>query len=333
MAIIVNPNPPPLYIPSGRVGFTRDAKRLVDSSTRDLVGSSVLSISSPLGSAETAFVNRGGVHQHGLPVHQHTGRAHQVSDQNIQLMICDYLNGAIDYWTFLDRVSSLFLTSWIDVVVTPRLARIWYEWTRALFRAHVDVAASGQRRLAPADVARNATRLAELLSSSLANLRVGHQDTDGLLNQAIAPRLQRGMMDVVGRFVTYATRNPLGRDILSVETSILCHAWGGHFITHPPPVSAGAMVVGNVMLGFGGGAGAAPFVLISEDMPTAGFPFVNGGGRPVATVVRPVRYPGTSTSAGRACYRITRPAMQIFALVIVGLALYQLGHMAFRRLF
>jgi hypothetical protein len=317
------------YKTQGRVGFGADAKTRVDTSTRDLVRKGL-----PVSGAEIAFANRNLVHQQGLPQTDHTGRAHQVSDQNIQLMICDYLNGVIDYWTFLDRVSSLFLTSWIDVVVTSRVARIWYEWTTALWQAHAHIAMGGLRGLTQAQIAVYATRLAETLSSSLANLRVGHQDTDGELNQAIAPRLQRGMMDVLGRFVAYITQNGLGGDVLSVETSILRHTWRAHFLNHVPPVANGAIVVDDVMLGFGpGGHGGPPFILISENMPPAGgATHWNGGGRPVSTIVRPIYYPGTDSQTGRVCYRITRPAMQILAMVMVAMALYQMGVTVFRGL-
>ncbi|MCG8594565.1 MAG: hypothetical protein MI785_09380 [Kiloniellales bacterium] len=342
MAIQYTAGNPLPYSVVGRVGFTNAARRKIDEHTRSLHNLPILNRwdrLDPLGPAERMFAGRGpnGQHQQGpagaLALDQHTGRAHHVSDQNIQQLICDYLNDIITLGEFLNCLSILFSTSWIDVILPKRLFIIWDEWIRALRQASTLFDGYLRRHPPGVPIANQATKLAKLLSSALSNLRVGHQVTDGALNQAIAPRLQRGMMDLIGYFV-YRVSGAPNRPMLSVETSLISQTWDARFIAHPPPVTGGLIRVNNVFLGFS--QGASQSVLISEENVNVNAPGPQPAGRVGANIVAstqdPIPYPGTQGSVRRSFYRIQRSACHCLSLPILGFILFYLGFTMFRGL-
>ena len=342
MAIQYTAGNPLPYSVVGRAGFTNAARRNIDEHARRLHDLPILNRwdrFDPLGPAERMFAGRGpnGQHQQGpagaLALDQHTGRAHHVSDQNIQQLICDYLNDIITLGEFLNCLSILFSTSWIDVILPKRLLIIWDEWVRALGQASTLFDGYLRRHPPGVPIANQATKLAKLLSSALSNLRVGHQVTDGALNQAIAPRLQRGMMDLIGYFV-YRVSGAPNRPMLSVETSLISQTWDARFIAHPPPVTGGLIRVNNVFLGFSQGASRS--VLISEENVNVNAPGPQPAGRVgpniVASTQDPIPYPGTQNSAMRGFYRIQRSACHCLSLPILAFILLYLGFTMFRGL-
>ena len=234
---------------------------------------------------------------------QNTMRAHHIADSVIQQMVCDYMNGRISYPVLLDRLGTLYQTSWIDIIVTPRLMIIWRQWIRALTFAS-DITRSSLGTLTKDEQAALATRLARELSSSVANLRIGHGPTDQRLGQAIAPRLQRGVIiSPVARFIAYLNRQSLHAPTFSFETSVAHKVWRPHFARYPLNVGGGFVQVGDVFVG-----PAAGGILISEEFPV--------GGAKLAIRPLPLQYPGTQ---GKLMYfkRITRSSCHIFPLLTI----------------
>lgn len=319
MTIVVNPNPPPPFkVVGGRMDFVGDTKDYVDSST-----ATAQRIFRPLGSLNPLSPVEKGFnplvpHQDLNPPHapmipgQNTGRAHHISDAQIQLMICDYLNNQISLATMLDRIGALYLTSWIDVIITPRLFRIWLEWCEAL-KQTMAVLVSQFRQRPRSEQALAATQLASLLSNSIANLRIGDQPTDGALGRAIAPRLQRGQRDVLFYFIGWLSGHDFTRPSLSVETSLAAVSWGGHFTGHAFAPDRPWVAVGNVFAGPGGGGQ----ILISEQRPLA---LANE-----ALVATPQNYPGTQGRGGYVL-RGTRATLHIGMVIAILWCLLQLGY-------
>ncbi len=235
---------------------------------------------------------------------QGTMRAHHIADHEIQQMICDYMNGTINMITLFDRIGALYLTSWIDVIVTPRLFKIWLQWAAALAKT-LRVMMSYVMGLAPARQALYATFLSNTLSSSVANLRVGHQRTDAALGHAIAPRLQRGQYDLMGYFIGWLTGHNFAQPTLSVETSLAVTSWGGHFIGNPLAPGGRLVVVGNTFIG----PGALPnSILISEQDPVP--PAMT------STMAMPSQYPGASGRGGYVL-RATRSTIHLAVTLMV----------------
>jgi hypothetical protein len=209
----------------------------------------------------------------------------------------------------LDRLGVLYLTGWIDVVVTPRLFYIWWQWARSVVKTF-GIALANLRRLTPGQQATLATDLAAALSSSISNLRVGDQPTDAALGQAIAPRLQRGQWDLIGSFVGRLSGYNFAQPTLSVETSLAVAVWGNHFLINPLP--ANLHPVNNVFAGtLPGGQ-----ILISEERPVPG--------APTATIATPNRYPGTQGKTGYVI-RATRATMHLGVIVAILYLMYAAG--------
>jgi hypothetical protein len=273
----------------GRVGFTDSTKHYVDRTTADLQNAP--RIQGALGPVESAYNPALGHDAQG------TMRAHHIADSQIQQMVCDYMNGTINLATLLDRLGVLYLTGWVDVVVTPRLFYIWRQYADSVKKT-LNLALAKLRHLPPDDQATLATQLARTLSSSISNLRVGDQRTDSALSEAIAPRLQRGQWDLFGSFLGYVSRHNFAQPTLSVETSLAVAVWGNHFQVHTLPASLHP--VNNVFAGtLPGGQ-----ILISEEHGS-----VAGA---VATVATPNYYPGTQGGFGYVT-RATRATMHLAA--------------------
>ena len=295
----------------GRIGQTRESKQQVDSSTATTQKLQALGPASPIAPVEARWDpsvphqdlrGAGGV---VLSAGQHTMRAHHVADSQIQQMVCDYMNGTITLMHLLDRLGTLYLTSWVDVIVTPRMLSIWGQWMVAVGRA-MNAAVSGLRRLTPTRQAAIATDLARHLSSSLANQRIGHDRTDQQLARAIAPRLHRGLGDLLYFFLRWHNNVPLNTRTLSVETTLVQRAWNAHFVAHPLnfPPGSGLIPIGNVFAGHLNPAGLGNVILISEQDPP---PAIMGGAAPVrATVPTPQDYPTAMPLAGANGYYIVR---------------------------
>lgn len=305
MAIIVNPAPPPQFIVQGRVGFDKNSGKFVDKSTAWMGKAMHLSGSlNPLGPTEKRYDpsqphqdlrGPGGVL---ITPGQGTMRAHHIADHEIQIMVCDYMNGVITLPVLLDRVGALYLTSWIDVVVTPRVFKIWLQWAEALSESFYLVAVQMASR-SPARQAAIATELCKTLSSSIANLRVGHGQTDTALGHGIAPRLQRGQFDLLGYFIGWLNGHNFAQPTLSVETSLVAVTWGGHFMGHPLAPTGHKVVVSNVFVGPAAGGN----LFISEMDPTLP--------AQTATIALPQRYPGAQTAKGGYVLRATRATLHI----------------------
>lgn len=317
MAIVVIPGGPPHFAVAGRVGFDRTAGRYVDSSTNLLQNRFTVGNLGPTESRYNVLVPHQNVTTGGIVTPgQGTMRAHHIADHEIQQMVCDFMNGVINLPTLLDRLGALYFTSWIDVVVTPRLMKIWIQWAKSM-KDSFKLALS-EFTGSPLTVrAAAATRLAQALSSSIANLRVGHQQTDNALNHAIAPRLQRGQFDLFARFIGHVNGYNFALPTLSVETSLAETAWGGHFALHPLVPGAGNIVVNNVFLGPLAGGGS---IYISEQDPI--------GGAITSTIAMPQRYPGTTNRLGAYALRATRSTVHLGVTVsLIALFIY-LGYMA-----
>ena len=188
------PKSPPRFQVVGRVGIHRGAAQFVDTTTGYLQKPLTQSALGPVERAYNPAIPHQDLRGPGrvlIQAGQDTMRAHHIADSQIQQMVCDYMNGQITLLTLLDRLGVLYLTSWIDVVVTPRLFYIWRQWAHSLVSTF-GIALASFRGLVPNQQARLATNLAAALSSSISNLRVGDQQTDAALGQAIAPRLRRG---------------------------------------------------------------------------------------------------------------------------------------------
>jgi hypothetical protein len=209
---------------NGRGKFTNGTKSLVDDSTPRM---KVLGRVA-LGPVESGYDS---LQAHDV---QGTMRAHHVADSRIQQLICDFLNGYISIVSFLDHLGTLYQTSWIDVLdikVSLRFYKIWQQWIFALTKATATLVTNntvGWVKVGP--VEKTANWLASELSNSLANLRVGHQITDGLLGNSVAPRLRRGLRipttiwDALYCFLP-VYRNPT----LSFETSLVINTWSDLF--------------------------------------------------------------------------------------------------------
>lgn len=310
MAIVVNPAPPPPFIVQGRVGFNKDDAKFVDRSTGWMrTALTAVGQGDTLGPTERRYdptvphqdiTGPGGV---VVTPGQGTMRAHHIADHEIQETVCDFMNGVIGLPTMLDRLGALFFTSWIDVVITPRLFRIWTQWAVAMGDA-LALQISGLRGLSRAQQAKCATTLAKRLSSSVANLRVGHGDTDVALGHGIAPRLQRGQFDLFGYFIGYANGHNFALPTLSVETSLACVAWGGHFGAHPLVATGGKMIVNNVFVAQSPGGN----LFISEQDPVLG--------AATSTIAPPQPYPGTQ-GVGGYVLRATRATVHLGVVVLL----------------
>ena len=314
MPIVVNPNPPPRFQVVGRVGFHRGAAQFVDTKTGYLQNPLTQSALGPVERAYNPAIPHQDLRGPGrvlIQAGQDTMRAHHIADSQIQQMVCDYMNGQITLLTLLDRLGVLYLTSWIDVVVTPRLFYIWRQWAHSLVSTF-GIALASFRGLAPNQQARLATNLAAALSSSISNLRVGDQQTDAALGQAIAPRLQRGQWDLVGSFVGWLSRYNFAQPTLSVETSLAVAVWGNHFVQHPLVLAAPLQPVNNV---FAGRLVNGP-ILISEQRPA--------GGARQATIAMPNLYPGTQGSTGYVI-RATRATIHLGVIVAILYMMYAAG--------
>ncbi|SOD30548.1 hypothetical protein SAMN05518800_6157 [Variovorax sp. YR752] len=270
---------------------------------------------SPLGPTESRYVH-GTPHQNVtdrstgvVTPGQGTMRAHHIADHEIQLMICDYMNGTINMAVLLDRIGALYLTSWVDVIVTPRLFKIWLQWSLALAKA-LTVITSQVVRLSKTKQAEYATRLSEALSSSVANLRVGHAQTDVALAHGVAPRMQRGVYDLFGYFIGWLTGHNFAQPTLSVETSLVSSSWDSHYTGHLTAPSGTSVIVNNVFIGPGGIPGS---LFISEEDPL----------HPATRSTRPVpqRYPGTTGLTGyvlRSTRSITHLGVIVLILTLLG---------------
>jgi hypothetical protein len=303
MTIIVNPHPPPTFIVHGRANASGFAKKTVDLTTGVMSRmAQPLGAWNPLGPVEQGYSPRS---SHDT---QNTMRAHHVADSQIQQLVCDYLNNQIGMMTMLDRIGVLYLTSWVDVIVTPRIFTIWLQWAGALAHS-LAVGTSHFAHLPNAQKASCADRLAKWLSSSIANLRVGDPPTDSALGRAIAPRLQRGQRDVLYYLVGVLSGYNFAQPSLSVETSLASFAWGGHFLNHALAPAGGLVPVGNVFMGPNVGGG----ILISEQRPLLG--------NAHAVVPTPQFYPGTQTNGGY-IIRATRATTHLVMAVAILLFLY-----------
>jgi hypothetical protein len=244
---------------------------------------------------------------------QHTMRAHHVSDRQIQQLVCDYMNGTISLGQLAEMIGTLYQTSWIDVLVTPRLLYIWGQWANAL-RQSLQLAATGLRGYTPVQQAQVATQLCRMLSSSIANLRIGHDISDNTLGQAVAPRLHRGIGDLMHYFLRFAGGVPLRTVTLSFETSLVESRWGGRIAAHVTP-PGGYVLVNGVYVGTAPGG---PIVLSEQD-PVA----LN----PVATTVgMPRSYP--LVNAGRVpqyCIRFTRATAHLLGMLVLLYGLYMVA--------
>ncbi|RSZ37248.1 MULTISPECIES: hypothetical protein [unclassified Variovorax] len=242
---------------------------------------------------------------------QGTMRAHHVADSRIQQMVCDYMNEYISLPMLMDRIGSLYLTSWIDVLLTPRIFTIYAQWGRALIAAFIVLTSQARAQL-PAAQAVHGTRLATLLSNSVSNLRVGHGATDNKLGRALAPRLQRGQFDLIAYFIGWLNGHNFAQPTLSVETSIVSSVWGENFTTYPlvrtgggrrgPPTTT---IVGNVFLG---PTALGNHIYISEENPVAG---------PEASILMPQLYPGTSRPLSGYLLRATRATTHLAVTILI----------------
>lgn len=315
MAIIVNPSPPPDYIVSGRIGASQSVKKWVDGRARQAMLPTTAGYD-PLGTMERLF-DPGKTH-----ASQGTMRAHHIADSSIQEMVCDFMNGQITRTQLLDMVGTLYLTGWIDVIVTPYIFMVWTQWAEANLDAF-DLMISKMLKARKVDLADTATRLCDTLSSSLSNLRIGHGVTDAALGNAIAPRLQRGQADLLGLFVAWLTGHDFSKPTYSFETSVVARTWGAQFIRHPPRLGAGLTIKNKVFVGPVGGNR----ILISEEMPHPG--------APRATTATANFYPGTQGQSAYA-FRLGRATMHAgsAALIVagfVGIGSYLFSSMNTRR--
>jgi hypothetical protein len=316
MAIVVNPLPPPQFIVQNRVGFDDWARVVVDNSARLARPLALLPDSvNPIAPVERRYdPSRPHQNRPGPPlvVGQHTMRAHHVSDRKIQELVCDYMNGVIPLSDLVDLIGTLYQTSWIDVVTTPRIFAIWVQWAEAIARA-LSLASSDLLRLSPAQQAVVATRLCGVLSSSIANLRIGHDTSDNTLGQAVAPRLHRGIGDLLHYFLRFIEGVPARTVTLSFETTLVENLWGGRIATHPVP--RGYAFVNGTYVGL---APAGPIVLSEED-PTLG--------NAVATTVgMPPPYPMVATRPRLLyCIRFTRATLHAVGSLVVVYGLYRVA--------
>jgi hypothetical protein len=293
------------YCVKDRLGFSKSTARAVDRTTAEMQQW----VPGALGRAEKSY---NPTIDHGK---QGSMRAHHVADHVIQEAICDYLNargGPSAFAAMLNRIGTLYQTSWIDLIVTERIAIIWGQWVHALGSACV--MAIKQVVGTEAEIARSATDLASVLSSSLANLRVGHGATDGRLANAIAPRMRNGEVtfDLPYLFASWASGQlPLLRQpTLSFETTLVAQNWDSHFQAHALPTgnksNPKSIVINNVFL-----ATTQSEIFISED-GTLGNPRL-------ATVSASSihNYPGTD-GWGLTTQRIGRAFLHVLPLVVTG---------------
>lgn len=296
MAIIVNPNPPPAFMVSGRIGASQSVKKWVDGRARQAMMPTKGGYD-PLGTMERMF------DPSRSHVSQGTMRAHHIADSQIQHMVCDFLNGHITRTQLLDMVGTVYMTGWIDVIVTPFIFKIWVQWAEANLDAF-DLLVSKMAGGTGVDLANLATKLCDTLSSSLANLRIGHDATDTALGNAIAPRLQRGQADVLGLFFGWLFGHDFSKPTYSFETSVAARVWGAQLVRHPPRLRAGLTIRDRVFVGPVGNN----TILISEELPRRN--------APTSTIVRPNYYPGTQGSTAY-LLRVGRATTHIGAAVAI----------------
>jgi hypothetical protein len=270
MPIVFNPGPPPRFEVRGRNDFQQSTTLFVDRSTSWLQRAMYpLGGYNPLGLVEQRYLagvpHTGTTSKTGVSVPgQNTMRAHHVADHVIQQCVCEYLNKQITLGRFVDRIGTLYLTSWVDVIVTPRLFVIWAQWVSALAKVLAVVAAQAAglpqtRQLAYGN------SLALGLSNSVANVRMGHPLTDNALWHGIAPRLQRGQYDLLAYFFGWLGNHDFTKPTLSVETSLVADVWEDYFTNKPLFFqNKNRVVVGKV---FVGPANRPNAIFISEEDP------------------------------------------------------------------
>lgn len=245
-------------------------------------------------------------------------RAHHISDNSIQVMICDYMNNRISFLTMLNRLSTVFMTSWTDVFLTPKFMVIWMQWIAALI-AGCGLGLSkilGRSATLTYGISKQiqglaATFLAKILSMSISNLRIGHKDTDSALGNAIAPRLQRGP-DLVYEVLKYFYPAPGNPRRLSFETSVVKEVWNHHFtVLNPLPgrTYRGTLLAGNTVFY----TPPSGNILISEQSP-GGFPLPAMG---QASIMLPPNYPGTTGNFARNFNRVARSTLQLVVVALI----------------
>ena len=289
------------WVVLGRTGFRRSIRPWVDGGTALTQRRAWWA----MGPAERAFDSARGHQAQG------TMRAHHVADHQIQVMVCDYMNGQTSLPQFVNLLGTLYQTSWRDVVLPYRLLVIWQQWVAALQHT-VHTALPRFVRLPLAQQERLANLLVDELSSSIANLRMGHGTSDGVLGDAVAPRLQRGILFPTNMWdVLYLFSNYHRQPTFSFETSLVLREWNPVFTAHPTRhANRAAGFSANGILAIRGGAGGGPELVLSENLPAP------GQNAAVMAVNNLAYYPGTQ-GAGRHLQRLTRSASHIFPLLFL----------------
>jgi hypothetical protein len=296
------------YYVKGRANSSKFAQGVVDSTTVTLQQR----VPSALGQAESAFKPNLG--------HEKLGsmRAHHVGDHVIQQAICDYLNaggGPSAFAEMLNKIGTLYQTSWIDLVVTQRIAVIWGQWVHALgsacLMAFKQVVGTEQ------EIARSASDLARVLSSSVSNLRIGQAKTDHRLGDAIAPRIRNGevIFDLPFLFASWASGQlpALREPTLSFETTLVAQNWTPDFLAHPFRKAEDDIVINNVFV-----ANKNREIFISERGPLIDQSKKNHK-PPLAKIAADSihNYPGTD-GWGLHVQRIGRAFLHVLPLVVTG---------------
>ncbi|RFP21716.1 hypothetical protein D0T25_10730 [Duganella sp. BJB488] len=193
-----------------------------------------------------------------------THRAHHVSRSDIGKAVNDYLTKVTSIETLLDQIGTLYLTSWQDVWVTPRIFWIWGQWSNAIGKTF-RLGMAQFLNLPMADQEILAERLIAVLERSVANMRVGHSATDRQLGHALAPRVHRGQYDMLARLIAAINKENLNVPRLTFETTVVEAVWNAHFARHPRHATGkNVFVVDQVFLG-----PTQNGIYLSEDVPSA----------------------------------------------------------------
>jgi len=162
---------------------------------------------------------------------------HHLSHGDIQLMVCDYLNGYLSLNQFMILVGAVLRPSWGNLVFPPTLLRILMTWVVSTTQRINVVAQQYMNR--PQNTATAANELVSSLNSAINNLRYAHRSTNRSVQGHFDMRVHRGLSIDPAQIAVLLYAWTQERPAFSGETSALLNDWEAHARSGIPQVATG----------------------------------------------------------------------------------------------
>jgi hypothetical protein len=151
---------------------------------------------------------------------------HHISIDAIQHLVCDYLNGDVSVWVFLNFVGQVVTPSWLSLADSAMglRGRVIREFLFVNVQRLLLVASKHFYNAPRAQQADIATRLCRLLNSAQQNLRFGDETTNLSIHNALDARAARGLRFEPVALVEIVWAYASGISMLSPESSAFLYS-------------------------------------------------------------------------------------------------------------